>query len=76
MHEQSLSLGMPSPQEITLIPVIPVDILIHTNEHPFCGDATCPCHEDPVLIASVAEALHNGLLTREEATCFVTGQML
>src|SRR5713226_8537711 len=24
--------------------LIPVDEIIHTFEHPYCGDATCPCN--------------------------------
>jgi hypothetical protein len=30
--------------EPILIPM--EDDLVHTDERPFCGDPTCPCHED------------------------------
>jgi len=53
-----------------------VDELFHTDEHPFCSDRTCLCHEDPLLIAEVAEAVNEGLLTPDEATDFVAGKML
>ncbi len=26
--------------------VIQCDEIIHTDEHPFCGDEMCPCHND------------------------------
>jgi hypothetical protein len=58
--------------------VIPMeDDLIHTKEYPFCStDPTCPCHEDPARIAAVAEAVTRGELTSEEATQFVSGQLV
>ena len=55
--------------------VIMEDDLIHTTDHPFCStDPTCPCHEDPDLLAEVAEAVQQGLLTPQEATLFVAGK--
>jgi hypothetical protein len=58
------------------IPVT-VDEVFHTDDSPFCWvDATCPCHEDPMLILQVAEALDNGLLTEDEATRLVAGQQI
>jgi len=58
------------------IPIIPVDFPLHTPELPFCYDSRCDCHEDPTLIAEVAEAVSNGLLTPDEATDFVAGRMV
>jgi len=60
----------------TSLPVIPVreESLIHTPGHPFCYDETCGCHEDPELIAEVADAVSQGLLTPGEATCLVAGK--
>ena len=53
------------------------DDLIHTKEHPFCStDPSCPCHEDPVRIAAVSEAVVRGELTPEEATQFVFGKLI
>jgi hypothetical protein len=58
-------------------PVIPVDYKLHTDEHPFCPtDPTCLCHEDPALIAPVAQAVMDGLMTSEEATDYVMGRTL
>ncbi len=61
------------------IPVIPEDEtdMWHTQGNPFCPiDPTCPCHEDPTLIAEVAQYVQNGELTPQEATDFVKGRML
>lgn len=59
--------------------VIPVDEsdMLHTQDNPFCPiDPTCPCHEDPILIAEVAQYVANGELTPKEATDFVNGRMI
>jgi len=41
---------------------------IHTNEHAFCSDLRCPCHEDWTLINEhITEPLLAGLLTDSEA---------
>ena len=56
--------------------VVPVDVIVHTDERPFCLDDTCPCHKDPVLIAAVADAVEQGLLTEYEATLVVAGKTL
>jgi len=62
----------------TSIPVIPVSggSLIHTPGNSFCYNETCGCHEDPELIAEVAGAVSQGLLTHEEATCLVAGKTI
>jgi hypothetical protein len=64
--------------EGTSIPAIPVNerSLIHTPINPFCYDETCGCHEDPELIAEVADAINQGLLTPDEATHFVAGKTI
>jgi hypothetical protein len=57
--------------------LVPVDEVFHTDDSPFCWvDGTCSCHEDQALIAQVAEALKNGLLTNDEATRLVAGQQV
>jgi hypothetical protein len=59
--------------------VIPVDEseMLHRQGNPFCPiDSRCPCHEDPILIAEVAQYVENGELTPPEATDFVNGRML
>ncbi len=52
------------------------DPIIHTDDHPFCGDSTCPCAEDPELIAEVYQAVEQGLMTQEEATLLIQGKTL
>ncbi len=49
---------------------------LHTEEHLFCYDSTCGCHEDPVLIAEVAQNVADGLLTPQEATDLVSGKLI
>jgi hypothetical protein len=58
--------------------VIPLeDDPLHTGEHPFCfADPACPCHEDQEAIATVNQAVQDGLMTPEEATDFVLGKLL
>jgi hypothetical protein len=71
--EDSMHDPTPNPLPVVLME----DDLIHTSERPFCFiDGLCPCHEDPLLIAEVAQAVTDGLLTPEEATNFVAGRLL
>ena len=56
--------------------VLTEDPIMHTTEHPFCGDPTCGCHEDPELIAEVYEAVKQGLITPEEATLIIQRKTL
>jgi len=68
------------PYADNFIPVIPIEEtgdIRHTERNPFCfDDSTCPCHEDPTLIALVAQHVANGVLTPTEATRTVKGEML
>jgi hypothetical protein len=53
------------------------DELVHTASHPFCGDETCPCHDDK-------EAWHrecgfpvlDGLMTESEASRLFYGKQV
>lgn len=65
-------------QDSTQIPIIIlVDYHEHTEDHPFCAICpSCPCHEDPDLIAPIVQAVTDGLMTPDEATDFVMGKML
>lgn len=56
------------------IPVILVDYREHTDEKPFCWDATCDCHDDQDAINQVAGFVADRLMTPEEATDFVKGR--
>jgi hypothetical protein len=55
---------------------IPVDEIIHTDEHPFCSDPTCPCKSDQEAIQVVAQQVTDGLLTPCEADRLYRGQTL
>jgi hypothetical protein len=57
-------------------PVVPVDDLFHTDDHPFCPLDSCTCHQDPALLASVEHAVTDGLFTLNEATNFVQGKTM
>ena len=60
-----------------LYPIIQEDPVIHTNTDPFCfHDPSCYCHEDQEQISIVTQHVTDGLLTPEEATRFVRGDML
>jgi hypothetical protein len=49
--------------------------IIHTDDHPFCPDWSCPCHEDDhEAIARVAHWVEDGLLTPQEATQYILGR--
>jgi hypothetical protein len=43
--------------------VIMLDEIIHTDEHPECGDSTCPCHEqedrEKLLVRQAAQHLES-----------------
>lgn len=65
------------PFEIDYPIVIPMeDNLVHTANSPFCSDPTCPCHDDPDLIAEANVLYQDGLLTDEEAMNYVLGRMV
>lgn len=64
------------PYADNFIPVISVDVVLHTPKEPFCLDSTCPCHEDQELIKQVAQQVHDGLLTPLEASHFIQGKTL
>ena len=63
---------MDMPEE-RFIPAIPVDEIIHTDEHPFCWDIHCPCHWDRSYEGCIYRRdyidspLDEGLITRQEA---------
>ena len=58
------------------LPVSMEDDPLHTQEHPFCYDDSCGCHEDPDLIGEVNDAYQGGLFTGKEATDFTRGRMV
>jgi len=59
------------------IPVIPSeDDVLHTDEHPFCCNETCPCREDQEALTTVNALVLNGLLTPDEATALIQGRMI
>jgi len=57
------------------IPVIPVDYKEHTTTHPFYWNDICSCHEDSEAIATVNQAVQDGLITPQEAKDCVFGKL-
>jgi hypothetical protein len=51
--------------------------IIHTAGRPFCSiDPSCPCHDEPELIAEITQKIEQGLLTTDEATRLIMGQQV
>jgi hypothetical protein len=40
---------------------------LHTPDHPFCDDLTCPCHEDQDAINDLNNCYQDGLVSRDDA---------
>lgn len=53
------------------------DPIIHTDEHPFCSDCSCPCHDiqDGQYYELIAKPLLGGLMTPEEANRLYFGEL-
>jgi hypothetical protein len=49
------------------IPYEEGDEIIHTDDHLFCDDPTCPCHEENDSIEQVQTWISDGLITAEDA---------
>jgi hypothetical protein len=49
---------------------------IHTNEHPFCDEMSCPCHEESEFIEQVQTWVTDGLITIEDAERIYRGQTI
>jgi hypothetical protein len=53
-----------------------LDEQVHTDDHPFCDDATCECHHDTKYVyENVGRLLVEGKLTEDEATTLFSGQL-
>ena len=54
--------------------VIPDTQPLHTEEHPFCGEPTCPCSEDTEALTELEQAIRDGLITPDDATRIIKGE--
>jgi hypothetical protein len=72
---QAVQIADVKDQHVKLIVQL-LDEQYHTTDHPFCYDPSCPCHEDSLLIAPIAQAVQEGLLTPDEASAIVAGKTL
>lgn len=54
--------------------IVPVDVLIHTSENPFCWEMTCPCKGDQDAFAQLQHFIKEGVLTIDEAILLYCGR--
>ncbi len=83
-EDESISLQHLPGQERTSTPrpdnfayiVLMEDPILHTEDHPFCPDWSCTCHEeDQESIARVNSWVQAGLMTPQEATAYILGRI-
>jgi len=48
----------------------------HTPDHPFCGDMSCPCHEDQANIDKLNGHYQDGLVSQQDADNIYRGKTL
>lgn len=49
------------------IPYEDSDDLVHTDDHLFCSDPDCPCHEESAFTEQVQSWISDGLITAKDA---------
>jgi hypothetical protein len=63
--------------EYYVIPILEgTDYRIHTDDHPFCDDMSCPCHEDPENVETLGQAYADGLASTGDADRIYRGKTL
>ena len=64
----------PRPDNFAYV-ILMEDPIIHTDDHPFCPDWSCTCHEDDQeSIARVNSWVQAGLMTPQEAIQYILGR--
>lgn len=64
-------------QEYYVYPVLPgTDYRIHTDEHPFCEESDCPCHEDEENLATLQDWYDNGLIGATDGDLIYHGRTI
>jgi len=58
------------------VPVVPTTQPLHTEEHPFCGDPTCPCSEDTDALTDLDQAVRDGFITPDDAIHIIAGKTI
>jgi len=61
-HREGKPVNHPIP-----IPYEEGDEPVHTDDHLFCSDPACPCHEESESLAQVQSWISDGLITTEDA---------
>lgn len=62
--------------EYYCVPVHDIDTREHTNEHPFCSEMDCPCHEDSELIATLEGYRQDGLVSESDCDNIYHGRTI
>lgn len=64
-------------EEYYVYPILDgTDYREHTPEHPFCGDMSCPCHEDAGNMADLAQAHADGLIGSVDGDLIYRGRTI
>lgn len=61
-------------EEYYCVPVLDVDLRIHTDDHPWCDDMSCMCHTDPNNFALLERWQNEGLISEEDRMLIFTGR--
>lgn len=62
--------------EYYVYPTVDVDQREHTNDHPFCDDSTCPCHEDRENLATLQGWYNDGLIGEVDGDLIYRGKTI
>lgn len=64
-------------EQQTPLVVLMEDDLIHTDEHPYCSDRTCPCHRNSELdLEYLVLPWFDGFMTSDETLHLFRGQQI
>jgi len=70
-HREGKPVNHPIP-----IPYEEGDEPVHTDDHLFCDDPMCPCHEESAFTEQVQSWISDGLITTEDADRLYRGMTL
>ncbi len=52
-----------------------IDTTVHTPDKPFCYDPKCTCRENKEARERVWQWVHDGLMTEDEASEYISGRI-
>ena len=66
-----MTLFLPGCREVVTVETQPEDLpgdsRLHTDEHPFCGDCDCDCHNSEAVAEYIDPYLDEGTMSNGEA---------